>query len=118
MDLRTRYLGLDLRSPLVVSACTLSEEIDNILRMEDAGAGAVVLFSLFEEQIRLEEKHMENVLASTSNMFAEASDYFPQLEDYHVGTSRKGGSITPATSNKRVRTRWRSTFSTSRRTFG
>ncbi|MBK8042277.1 MAG: dihydroorotate dehydrogenase-like protein [Haliscomenobacter sp.] len=88
MDLRTRYLGLDLRSPLVVSACTLSEEIDNILRMEDAGAGAVVLFSLFEEQIRLEEKNMENVLASTSNMFAEASDYFPQLEDYHVGTSQ------------------------------
>ncbi|MBK7476082.1 MAG: dihydroorotate dehydrogenase-like protein [Haliscomenobacter sp.] len=88
MDLRTRYLGLDLRSPLVVSACTLSEEIDNILRMEDAGAGAVVLFSLFEEQIRLEEKNMENVLASTSNMFAEAMDYFPQLEDYHVGTSQ------------------------------
>ncbi len=88
MDLRTRYLGLDLRSPLVVSACTLSEEIDNILRMEDAGAGAVVLFSLFEEQIRLEEKHMENVLASTSNMFAEALDFFPQLDDYHVGTSQ------------------------------
>jgi len=86
MDLKTTYMGMELRSPIVVSACTLSEEMDNILRMEDAGAGAVVLFSLFEEQIRHEEQKLEQVLASTSNLFAEASDYFPAMDEYHVGT--------------------------------
>lgn len=88
MDLKTRYMGLELRSPIVVSACTLSEEIDNILRMEDAGAGAVVLFSLFEEQIRQEEQQLERVLATTSNIFAEATDYFPAMDEYHVGTQQ------------------------------
>lgn len=81
-------MGLSLPSPVVVSACTLSEDVGNILRMEDAGAGAVVLFSLFEEQIREERARFESILNTTSNVFAEASDYFPQLEDYHVGTSR------------------------------
>ncbi|MBK7938158.1 MAG: dihydroorotate dehydrogenase-like protein [Lewinellaceae bacterium] len=88
MDLKTTYMGLPLKSPVVVSACTLSEETGNILRMEDAGAGAVVLFSLFEEQIREEQARFESVLHATSNVFPEASGYFPQLEDYHVGTSR------------------------------
>ena len=86
MDLSTNYMGLPLQSPIVVSACTLSEETDNILRMEDAGAGAVVLFSLFEEQIRMEEKQWERVLATTTHAFAEASDYFPSMDDYHIGT--------------------------------
>ncbi|MEY4135622.1 MAG: hypothetical protein RL386_1972 [Bacteroidota bacterium] len=88
MDFRTKYMGLSLRSPLVVSACPLSEDLDNILRMEDAGAGAVVLFSLFEEQIRMEEMAREQVLASTSNLFAEAQGYFPGLEDYHFGAEQ------------------------------
>lgn len=88
MDLKTTYMGLALESPVVVSACTLSEEIGNILRMEDAGAGAVVLFSLFEEQIREERARFESVMSATSNVFAEASEYFPQLEDYSVGTSQ------------------------------
>jgi dihydroorotate dehydrogenase (fumarate) len=87
-NLETQYLGLKLRSPIVVSACTLSEEIDNILRMEDAGAGAVVMFSLFEEQIRREEEKLDLVTSLTQNIFAEASDYFPALEDYHVGTAQ------------------------------
>ena len=52
MDLQTTYMGLKLQSPLVVSACTLSEDVGNLVQMEDAGAGAVVLFSLFEEQIK------------------------------------------------------------------
>jgi len=85
MDFRTKYMGLPLRSPIVVSACPLSEDLDNILRMEDAGAGAVVLFSLFEEQIRMEEMAREQVLAATSNQFAEAQGYFPALEEYHFG---------------------------------
>ncbi len=86
MDLRTTYMGLKLRSPIVVSACTLSEEVNNIVQMEDAGAGAVVLFSLFEEQLKKEEAKYESILQSTSNMFAEASDFFPDLDDYHKGS--------------------------------
>lgn len=86
--LTTQYMGLALRSPIVVSASTLSEDVGNIARMEDAGAGAVVLFSLFEEQIRRETAQFEKVLAATSNLFAEASDYFPDIDDYHVGTSQ------------------------------
>ena len=84
--LTTTYLGMKLRSPIVVSACTLSEDVDNIVRMEDAGAGAVVMFSMFEEQIRKEEEQMKNILQSTSNVFAEASDYFPDMDEYHVAT--------------------------------
>lgn len=86
MDLRTTYMGLTLSSPVVVSACPLSENLDNILHMEDAGAGAVVLFSLFEEQIRKEEALMDSVIESTSYFHPEATAYFPDLEDYHVGT--------------------------------
>lgn len=88
MNLKTTYMGLPLESPVVVSACTLSEEVDNIEQMEDAGAGAVVLFSLFEEQIREEQARFESVLNATSNVFAEASEYFPALDDYNVGTSQ------------------------------
>lgn len=81
-------MGLDLNSPLVVSANPLSEKLDNILAMEDAGAGAVVLFSLFEEQIRQEANKMEQVYRTTSHVFAEAADFFPNLENYSVGTSQ------------------------------
>ncbi|MGB3077784.1 MAG: dihydroorotate dehydrogenase-like protein [Saprospiraceae bacterium] len=87
-SLSTTYLGLKLRSPIVVSACTLSEDLDNILKMEDAGAGAVVMFSMFEEQIRKEEALMENIMKSTTNVFAEASDFFPDLDEYHVATGK------------------------------
>ncbi|HQY11976.1 MAG TPA: dihydroorotate dehydrogenase-like protein [Ferruginibacter sp.] len=85
MKMQTTYMGLDLNSPLVVSACTLSEQTDNIVKMEDNGAGAVVLFSLFEEQIRKEEALFNGVLSETSYAFAEAMDYFPGLDDYKVG---------------------------------
>jgi dihydroorotate dehydrogenase (fumarate) len=86
MKLHSTYMGMELNSPIVVSACTLSEQTDNIVRMEDNGAGAVVLYSLFEEQIRKEEAGYKNIMSGTSNAFAEASDYFPDLDDYHVGT--------------------------------
>lgn len=85
MTLQTSYMGLKLNSPIVVSACTLSEEMDNILKMEDNGAGAVVMFSLFEEQIRKEEARLNAVLADTMYANPEASDYFPDLDDYKVG---------------------------------
>ncbi|HMS98661.1 MAG TPA: dihydroorotate dehydrogenase-like protein [Saprospiraceae bacterium] len=87
MNLQSTYLGLKLKSPIVVSASTLSEKLDNILLMEDNGAGAVVLFSVFEEQIRQEEARYNAIARATSNTFAEANDYFPDLDDYHVATS-------------------------------
>ena len=86
MNLQTSYMGLNLSSPIVVSACTLSEKTDNILMMEDNGAGAVVLFSLFEEQIKKEEARFIAVQSGTTNTFAEATDYFPGLDDFNVGT--------------------------------
>ena len=75
MDLRTTYMGLKLKSPIVVSASTLSEEVGNIVQMEDAGAGAVVLFSLFEEQLKKEEAKYEAVISNTSNMFSTSAYY-------------------------------------------
>ena len=56
MDLKTKYLGMTLKSPLVASASPLSEDVASIKKLEDAGVGAVVLYSLFEEQIRLEQE--------------------------------------------------------------
>lgn len=88
MNLRTNYMGLSLESPIVVSACTLSEDIDNILKMEDAGAGAVVLFSLFEEQVQRERDFYEKALGATTHIFAEATDYFPDLDEFHVGADQ------------------------------
>ncbi len=85
MDISTTYLGMTLRSPLVASASPLSESIDNIRRMEDAGAGAVVLFSLFEEQIRQERQALHHYLTHGQNSFAEALTYLPEPETYHAG---------------------------------
>lgn len=79
-------MGLKLKSPLVVSANPLSEKLDNIIKMEDAGAGAVVLFSLFEEQIRQDAARFERIVKFTTNTFAEASDFFPDLDDYAIDT--------------------------------
>jgi dihydroorotate dehydrogenase (fumarate) len=86
MNTQTTYMGLKLSSPIVVSACTLSEQTDNIVMMEDNGAGAVVLHSLFEEQIRKEERRLNLVISKTSNAFAEALDYFPDLDNVNSGT--------------------------------
>lgn len=87
MKLGTTYMGLKLKSPIVVSACTLSEQTENIVKMEDAGAGAVVMYSLFEEQISLEAARYQAVINSTTNAFAEAADFFPNLDEYHTGTT-------------------------------
>jgi dihydroorotate dehydrogenase (fumarate) len=85
MDLTTTYLGLKLRTPLVPSASPLSDEIDNIKRMEDAGAPAVVLYSLFEEQLRQERLELHHHMESGTFSFAEALTYFPEPEEYHLG---------------------------------
>jgi dihydroorotate dehydrogenase (fumarate) len=85
MDLSTTYLGMKLRTPLVPSASPLSEEIENIKRMEDAGASAVVLYSLFEEQLRLERYELHHHLTYHTNSFPEALTFFPEPEEFHVG---------------------------------
>ena len=85
MDLTTKYLGLELRTPLVVSASPLSEDIDNIKRMEDAGAAAVVLYSLFEEQLRQDRLEMHKNLQQGTDSFAEALTYFPEPSDFRLG---------------------------------
>lgn len=81
-------MGFNLQSPLVVSASPLSQKLENIVAMEDSGAGAVVLFSLFEEQIKAEAAKVEEVIQSTSYSFAEAADFFPSLEDYPLGAGQ------------------------------
>ncbi|GET39312.1 dihydroorotate dehydrogenase-like protein [Microseira wollei] len=86
MDLTTTYMGLTLRSPLVPSAAApLTENIANVKRMEDAGAGAIVLHSLFEEQIRQERYELHHHLTYGTESFAEALTYFPEPEIFHVG---------------------------------
>lgn len=88
MDITTNYLGLKLRSPLVVGAAApLTEDLDNLKRMEDAGAAAVVLHSLFEEQLREERLELQHHLEYGTESFAEALTYFPEPEVFHVGVS-------------------------------
>ena len=77
MDLRTRYLGLELECPLVPSASPLTESVANLRRMEDARAGAVVLPSLFEEQIEQEARTLDHYLLRGSESYAESLSYFP-----------------------------------------
>lgn len=85
MDLSTTYLGMTLRTPLVPSASPLSVEIDDIKRMEDAGAAAVVLYSLFEEQLQLERYALHHHLTHGSESFAEAVTYVPEPPEFHLG---------------------------------
>jgi dihydroorotate dehydrogenase (fumarate) len=85
VDLSTRYLGLELKNPLVVSASTLSGKLDTLRRFEDAGAAAAVLPSLFEEQIEHDEMAIYNLDEVTSNLFPESLSFFPEVADYHTG---------------------------------
>lgn len=85
IDLSTDYLGLHLKNPIVVSSSPLQREIDNIRRMEDAGAAAVVLHSLFEEQITLESEELDRSLNQGTESFAESLNYLPDLDKYNLG---------------------------------
>jgi dihydroorotate dehydrogenase (fumarate) len=84
-DLKTTYMGIPLRNPLVVSPSPLTEGLDNIRRMEDAGAAAVVMHSLFEEQIRLEELGLDRNLNQGTESYWESPTYFPDIQDFHMG---------------------------------
>ncbi|HMP75402.1 MAG TPA: dihydroorotate dehydrogenase-like protein [Kiritimatiellia bacterium] len=88
MDLRTTYMGLELKNPLVASASPLSETPEKIKRLEDAGVSAVVMFSIFEEQLRQEAAVMDYALHAGSDSFAESLSYFPQRDDYSVKPDR------------------------------
>ena len=84
IDFSTQYLGLKLKGPIVVSSTPLSESIDNIRRMEEAGAAAVVLTSLFEEQLALESRALDEDLSRGTESFAESLGYLPDLDDYRM----------------------------------
>ncbi|HYO88366.1 MAG TPA: dihydroorotate dehydrogenase-like protein [Candidatus Limnocylindrales bacterium] len=84
VDITTTYLNLPLRSPVVASASPLWDNLDNIKRAEDAGVGAVVLFSLFEEQIRQEREAMLHYLEINANSNPEALTYIPEPEEFHA----------------------------------
>lgn len=85
MDLTTTYMGMTLKSPLVASASPLSESIDNLKRMEEAGASAVVLYSLFEEQLVRDELELAHHLQHGTESYAEALTYFPEPVEFKLG---------------------------------
>lgn len=87
-ELKTTYMGLDLRNPLVASPSPISESVDKLRALEDAGIGAVVMYSLFEEQIELEQHHLDLHLSQSEESFHEALSYFPELSTYHLGPER------------------------------
>jgi dihydroorotate dehydrogenase (fumarate) len=87
-DLSTTYLGLRLKNPLVISASPLSKKVDLARRLEAAGASAIVLYSLFEEQITHESHEIDHYLSRGAESYAEALSYFPEMEHYNVGPDR------------------------------
>jgi dihydroorotate dehydrogenase (fumarate) len=82
MNLATEYLGLNLKNPLMPGASPLVDDLDNVRRLEDAGAAAIVMHSLFEEQIELERETVERDVESHNESFAEATTYLPNEEDF------------------------------------
>jgi dihydroorotate dehydrogenase (fumarate) len=85
IDLSTKYLGLTLDTPLVASASPLSQDIDGIRRLEDGGASAIVLYSLFEEQLRQEAMELEYHLSAGTESFAESLTYLPMRSEFRTG---------------------------------
>lgn len=85
VDLSTTYLGLPLKNPLVAAASPLSKKESTVRRLEDAGVGAVVMYSLFEEQITHESLALDYFLSRGTESYAEAITYFPDMEKYNVG---------------------------------
>jgi dihydroorotate dehydrogenase (fumarate) len=85
IDLTTTYLGLQLKSPLVASSSPLTENIDNIKALEEAGAAAIVMHSLFEEQITLEAQELDCHLSRGAESYSESLTYFPDMGNYNLG---------------------------------
>ena len=85
IDLSTKYLGLNLKNPVVASASPLTQHLDNFRHLEDAGASAIVMHSLFEEQINIESDELDRYLSTAEHVSAEAMDMFPDAAEYHLG---------------------------------
>jgi dihydroorotate dehydrogenase (fumarate) len=85
MNLSTTYLGMKLKNPIVVSASPLSRSMESMHRLEDAGASAIVMHSLYEEQIAHETDELDHYKTYGTESFAEALSYFPDTGDYHLG---------------------------------
>ena len=85
MNLTTNYLGMLLKNPLVASSSPLSHSVDSIRRLEDAGAAAVVMYSLFEEQIGFDSYYIDYHLTQGTDSYAESISYFPDMQSYNVG---------------------------------
>ena len=92
-DLSTTYLGLELKNPLVASASPLSKKVENAKRLEQAGVSAIVMYSLFEEQIIHESLELDHYLTRGTNSFAEALTYLPDLATYNIGPERYVGHV-------------------------
>ncbi len=88
MNLSTNYLGLGLKNPLIASSSPLTLEVGNIRKLEDCGAAAVVLPSIFQEQIEQEAAAVERFAGAGADSFAEALSYFPPAAAYHAGPDR------------------------------
>lgn len=86
MDLATTYMGMKLPHPIMPGAGPMVEDLDTVKKLEDAGAAAIVMNSLFEEQINLEEQAAHESLEVPAESFAEALSYFPQVEEYRLGS--------------------------------
>jgi dihydroorotate dehydrogenase (fumarate) len=84
IDLSTSYLGLKLKGPIVVSSTPLSESIDNVCRMQESGAAAIILTSLFEEQLAIESRALDEDLSRGTESSAESINYLPELADYRM----------------------------------
>ncbi len=82
VDLTTVYMGMELKNPIVPSASPLSSDLGSVKRMEDAGAAAITLHSIFEEQIEFEAEALGHFLEHGTNSFAEALSYFPEFDEY------------------------------------
>src|SRR5512135_2938386 len=87
-ELTTRYLGMNLKNPLIASASPLSERVETVKEMEQAGIGAVVMYSLFEEQIIHESLELDHFLNQGTESFAEALTYFPDVGRYSLAPEK------------------------------
>ena len=88
IDLTTNYLGLKLKNPVVVSASPLTEKLENFERLRDAGASAIVMYSLFEEQIEAESENLDAAMQYGSESYAESTTYLPDMPKYQIGPDR------------------------------
>ena len=100
-DLTTTYLGMKLKNPLVASASPLSKKVELARRLEESGVSAIVMYSLFEEQILHDSKQLDHFLSFGTNSFQEAMSYFPEMEKYNVGPE---GYLTQIDSLKKATT--------------